>query len=309
MTLDSQADLLIARGLGGPREKLLQILQTVNYYRLSGYLWAFRKDNGTDFVDGTNIDNRWRLYTFDRRLRCLLFECISRIEVAIRTRIIQEHSLATNDAFCYVSRANFDVENGRIAALHEDFLTRVSQLVKKASANAFPCVFLQHFQETYTNPFPPVWMAMEVVDFGIVQHYYRLLPKAIRITIAKEFGITDKTLVSLLILLNRIRNACAHHDRIILKRFPTKGLKRYLDSKKNHRLDALSEAIGAEDDERGISLYFVASIMAHMLTCLRPESSWKQRFLSFVMSDENTYARSLLETFDNSRWTMYRLWH
>ena len=129
--------------------------------------------------------------------------------------VIQEHSLATNDPFCYVSRTNFDAENERIDA---------------------------------------------------------------------------------------------HHDRIVLKRFPKKGLKRYLDSKKNRRLDALSQAIETEDDEAGISLYFVASTMAYMLTCLRPESSWKQRFLSFVISDENAYARSLLETFNNTLWTTYRLW-
>ena len=308
LTVEAQADLLIARGMSGEREKLVQVLKTINYYRLSGYLWVFRKDNGVDFVDGTNIDDLWRLYTFDRRLRCLLFECISRIEVALRTRIIQEHSLATNDPFCYVSRTNFDAENERIDERHEDLLKRISQSIKKASEPAFSCVFLQHFQETYTNPFPPVWMAMEVVDFGVVQHYYRLLPKPIRINIAKEFGITDKTLVSLLILLNRMRNACAHHDRIVLKRFPTKGLKRYLDSKKNRRLDALSQAIETEDDEAGISLYFVASIMVYMLTCLRPESSWKQRFISFLISDENAYARSLLETFNKTLWTTYRLW-
>lgn len=308
LTFDDQADLLIARGLGGGREQIVQILQTVNYYRLSGYLLSFRKSNGTDFVDGTNIDDLWRIYTFDRRLRCLLFECISRIEVAIRTRIIYEHSLSTEDPFCYISQANFDLENDQLDMRHNDLLERISQSVRKASANAFPCVFLKHFQASYTNSFPPVWMAIEVVDFGIVQHYYQLLPKAIRIKIAKGFGVTDKTLVSLLILLNRIRNACAHHDRIILKRFPTKGLKRYLDSKKNHLLDALSEAIGAEDDRAGISLYFVVSIMAHMIACLRPESSWRRRFRAFVMSDENAYVRSLLETFNRTHWTNYSLW-
>ena len=111
----------------------MQVLKTINYYRLSGYLWVFRKANGVDFVDGTNIDDLWRLYTFDRRLRCLLFECISRIEVALRTRIIQEHSLATNDPFCYVSRTNFDAENERIDALHEDLLKRISQSIIEAA--------------------------------------------------------------------------------------------------------------------------------------------------------------------------------
>jgi hypothetical protein len=42
LSFESQADLLIARGLVAYRTKLISRLEVVNYYRLSGYLYPFR---------------------------------------------------------------------------------------------------------------------------------------------------------------------------------------------------------------------------------------------------------------------------
>ena len=42
-TVEEQADILIDRGLVCDREELIERLQWINYYRLSGYLYPFRK--------------------------------------------------------------------------------------------------------------------------------------------------------------------------------------------------------------------------------------------------------------------------
>ncbi len=93
LTVEGQADQLIARGLIADRDELIGRLTVVNYYRLSGYLYPFRiqdaSGNLTDtFASGTTMDMIWRRYNFDRRLRIILLDAIERIEVAVRTRLV-----------------------------------------------------------------------------------------------------------------------------------------------------------------------------------------------------------------------------
>ena len=61
-TVEEQADLLIRRGLVCNRDTLIERLNWINYYRLSGYLFPFRKPNSDDFVEGTNLDQVWERY-------------------------------------------------------------------------------------------------------------------------------------------------------------------------------------------------------------------------------------------------------
>ena len=74
--MEDLADLLIARGLVvSSREDLLGVLKIVGYYRLTGFLYPYRANDGTEnFRPGTSLAEIWRLYTFDRRLRELAFQ-------------------------------------------------------------------------------------------------------------------------------------------------------------------------------------------------------------------------------------------
>jgi len=78
LTYDEQADLLISRGLQVDREYLIQILKNVNYYRLTGYLYPFRKNFGEkdEFLEDTSFSTVWRHYTFDRQIKLLLLDAI-----------------------------------------------------------------------------------------------------------------------------------------------------------------------------------------------------------------------------------------
>jgi len=60
-TYDEQANLLISRGLIAERNQLIQTLEVVNYYRLSGYLYPYRSNNGQDddFQPGTTLEKVW----------------------------------------------------------------------------------------------------------------------------------------------------------------------------------------------------------------------------------------------------------
>jgi len=65
----------------------LHYLSQIGYYRLSAYFLPYQnvKDR---FDDGITFGQIIDTYAFDRELRLLVFDCIERIEVAIRTQFI-----------------------------------------------------------------------------------------------------------------------------------------------------------------------------------------------------------------------------
>lgn len=84
-SFQKQIELLKSRGLTVDDEpKALSYLQEISYYRLSAYFLPYQsvKDK---FETNTSFDQIIKTYSFDRELRLLVFDCIERIEVAIRT--------------------------------------------------------------------------------------------------------------------------------------------------------------------------------------------------------------------------------
>ena len=59
LTYEQQADQLIKRGLVADKKKLMERLQAVNYYRLSGYWYPFRNPDDT-YKTGTTLEKIWR---------------------------------------------------------------------------------------------------------------------------------------------------------------------------------------------------------------------------------------------------------
>ena len=66
----------------------LDILQKVNYYRLSAYGLGLKKaENREIYLDGITLDHIFRLYMFDSVLKNCLIHLIEQIEIQLRTQI------------------------------------------------------------------------------------------------------------------------------------------------------------------------------------------------------------------------------
>jgi len=104
LSYEQQADLLIGRGLVADRETLIMRLKTVNYYRLSGYIYPFRESD-TLIKAGTTLDKVWRHYTFDRQLRILMMDAIERVEAAIRAELAH-HFVEMHDIWGHLDPVN-----------------------------------------------------------------------------------------------------------------------------------------------------------------------------------------------------------
>ena len=241
LPLEKQADQLIGRGLSADRDELIDRLKVVNYYRLSGYLYAFRvrvkdaagKDKVTDaFMPGTTLDKVWRRYSFDRRLRIILLDAIERIEVAVRTRLVY-HFVQAHGPFGHVSEGNlpgFKKHSGRdkflscLRALlkgktrrrsdHEQWLSKL-QAEKQRSSKA-KSAFTVHFETTYGDKHPhlPLWVASELMTCETVLTFANAVDRQLVKQVAADFGFPDDQLLSWMKGIFALRNACAHHARI-----------------------------------------------------------------------------------------------
>ena len=60
-----------------------EILESINYYRLTAYFLPFKKSDDT-YIEGTTLEKVYQIYEFDRKLRHLLFEIIEEIEIMLR---------------------------------------------------------------------------------------------------------------------------------------------------------------------------------------------------------------------------------
>lgn len=209
VAIEDQLDILLERGLiVTDRALALSKLQSISYYRLSGYLYPFRiKCNGQvldNFVPGTTLDQVLELYEFDRHLRLLILDAIERVEVAIRTQLTYNFSCSYGP-FGHVSPANFHQQfnhAGWTAEIHKETYRSADDFIKRYAQkyDGFPTI--------------PLWMLTEVMSLGGLSHLYKGLKHDDKRLVSGYFNVPHKRLEDWMHKLTYIRNVCAHHSRL-----------------------------------------------------------------------------------------------
>jgi abortive infection bacteriophage resistance protein len=217
LTLDEQSQLLLDRGLTGiSKEELNKILGVVNYYRLRGYTYPYQNNNeeNTSFLPGSKWDYIWNDYVFDSKLRNLITDALGHIEVALRTQLELEMSLA------HGSRWYTDLS---LAHSEELFNKNLDEL--NGHWNRSREIFKEHYESEYDTSYPPpAWMIFETTTFGTVSKIYSNIKKDVpaKTRIANYFGFTKastKVFISWMQHLNLVRNICAHYSRLFSRSF------------------------------------------------------------------------------------------
>ena len=89
------------------KEKAVQILKKINYYRLSGYGIGLTMPNDKDkYRQGISLNHLYQLYRFDSELKNLLSLVIEQIEIQFRANI-SYHLAITYGALGYLESKNF----------------------------------------------------------------------------------------------------------------------------------------------------------------------------------------------------------
>lgn len=267
LPIDAQLNLLESRGMTiEDREFATRALATVSYYRLSAYSFPYRSSNHPDhFVPGTTFSRVWNAYRFDRRLRSVVLDGIERVEIATRTKIVNRFSTQYG-AFAYRDPANFAAPLDMVR--FSKTLTFIDDETNRSNEE-----FVSHFRKAYdTTKGLPLWMAAEVMTFGNMLTFFRMLKKRDKKAIAKDFGVNADTFETWLKALNFVRNVCAHHGRL---------WNRHL---------AIAPGIPIKDPrwhERRYPIvphriYSVLCILKQLIDVIAPQSRWASRFAGLL---------------------------
>lgn len=208
LSIPNQIALLKNRGLQIDDESLAsKFLSEVSYFRLVQYLRPMEADKTTHkFKPNSRFEDAIALYEFDNELRNLIFRAIQKLEIALRTKIIHEFSIAHGPFWFFDTNLADDehkfIEN--MNAIDREILRSKDEFIKEHKKN-------------YTKPsFPPAWKTLEIVSLGTLSKlYYNFNDKKSKKNIAKQFNLPQQeVLESWMRSLTVLRNCCAHHSRL-----------------------------------------------------------------------------------------------
>jgi abortive infection bacteriophage resistance protein len=234
LTVSEQIHKLKNRGLMFENEfKAQSYLSNISYYRLRAYTYPFQ-DNSTDehlFTKEIAFEQIVDLYSFDSKLRMLIFESIEKIEIALRTQIIYHFALR------FGSHWQLKPELYRDPIRFAEQLDSLQKEIDRSNET-----FIDHYFNKYTNPSePPCWMSLEVSSMGLLSKIFQNLKKGPeKETITSNFGLNDVSIIENWILcFSTLRNICAHHGRVwnrrlIAIKLPTNPRFLFLKNKAIH---------------------------------------------------------------------------
>ncbi len=220
--IDEQVEKLKSRGcVIGNEENCRCTLENVSYYRLSAYFLPFITPDNR-YVDGTSFEKIFRIYSFDRKLRSLLFSAIEEIEISLRARFSYYHSQKYGP-LGYLSPDNFNNAHNP-----EKFAASIAREIESNSKTPF----VRHHLDKYDGKFP-LWAVSELFTFGMLSYFYNDLVTQDKKAI---FGRAYKDAGGWLRCCTDLRNICAHYGRLYYRIFSAKPSGISADEREKSRL-------------------------------------------------------------------------
>ena len=216
LTIEQQIQSYIDAGMTiSSLAEVEEALQTIGYYRLRGYSFQSYDNSTKKYIPGTNFSNIVKLYTFDEMLSHLIFSMLSKIEVALRTRLVNA-LLIHNDALVLQDSSIF--KDKRV--YWKNLSTITSEIARSND------VFIKHNFDRHEGEIP-LWAAVEVMSFGTLskviknlktgqQSAYSILASNYKYTsqrgklVKPALDMLSSWIQSVAVL----RNMCAHNSRI-----------------------------------------------------------------------------------------------
>lgn len=294
---DQQVALLRSRGLAvEDPERAIQDLKRIGYYRLSGYLYPFRRIDPErqatgkrtrpqrldSFVDGASLEDGVRLHDFDHRLAQVLLDGIQQIEIGLRVKI--GYVLGKHGPFAHLDTAELGPqalqEHRRIAGRSRYDVWRREYDDQQAKAERGKHEFVLHFVERY-NGEVPIWAATEFMTMGCLVSLLGLMERKDQRTIARELSLKNQDVLrGWLRPLNVLRNHCAHGNRVWNRPVVFQSDRLNLNMLSSPDFLAHLEASSkAPVDHR---VYFHSATAAYLLKAINPNTSWPTKFVEVM---------------------------
>lgn len=197
------------------REDVKKALTSIGFYRLRGYSFHLYDNVAKKYVPETKFEDILKLYHFDQELSTLIFSMISKIEVALRVRLIEalliyQEPLVLQDSSIFKDKK-----------LYWQNMSKVASEIARSND-----VFIKHNFDNHDGEVP-VWAIVEVLSFGALSK----IIKNLKTGTGSSFSIlatsyqykskkgnlvkpSQKMLTSWIQSVSVLRNMCAHNSRI-----------------------------------------------------------------------------------------------
>jgi len=204
-------ELLRTRGLIIDDADAAAFLHDFNYYRFTGYARQFQENPGkhkNDFQSGTKLSDIRAAVDLDARTRALFGSALTTIELSVRARFAHESGRVLGDEAFYLNKESYlsvtpDLDR-LLAKVRSDLLRSKSPTVARYVAG----------KGTDLRKVP-VWVAVEVLSFGVIAKMIEYLSNDLPARkVAESYSIAWEGFCSTIHSFAVLRNQCAHHNQL-----------------------------------------------------------------------------------------------
>lgn len=194
------------------------ILIRTGYFNLiNGYKTPFVQSIDSQgkhiYYGGTTIEHFYAVKNFDDEIRHILLKYLTKVEEEMRTVIGYEFDKFNNNA-----KINwYEVQAYSPDSQATDIIKSISNCYSDISINRSD--YVRHYLDNHH--IIPTWVLMKVISFSHFINFISICKQPVVETICEIYGILDEKgapskdlLISMLHLFRKIRNSCAHNERI-----------------------------------------------------------------------------------------------
>lgn len=304
LDIPGQINLIKSRGLLINDETLAsECLRRNGYYRLSAYWYPFREVVSSvytdNFLPNSYFEDAMRLYQFDKTFKFILLDALERVEIAIRSETAL--LLGSVDPFAHENPGMFNTRFTTPAG-NSDYDWWVNQFNKHVLRSKDP--FLFHHKRKYGHSASlPIWIAIELWDFGLLSNAYFGLNFYDQSAIASRFSSSDHILlISWLRSLNYVRNVIAHHGRlwnlslVYMPGLPQAG--------QIVEFDIFRAPPGPRK-----KVYVVCCVLSYLTHIINPQSTWADSLKAHIKSFPSMPHASIQDMGFPTNWETHSFWN
>lgn len=226
------------------------ILCRNGYFNLvNGYKEPFiNGSNGCShkYLSGTSINEIYQVKKFDDELRMLLLKYITKVEEEVRTLVGYKFDEVNNKgkiSWYSVNAYDTNREAQKIVKVISDSFQEINRNKQE---------YIKHYFDKYK--YVPTWILIKVINFSTFINFIEFSKKEVKRSICDLYGIKDKMgnddftlLTGSLHWLRKIRNSCAHNERVYGIKRDGKRIKTIYDN-------LLAKSYERESDQKLIDL-------------------------------------------------------
>lgn len=210
------------------------------------------------------------LHKFDRKLKLIILEAISHIELSIRAVWIQclTDEAKNCNALSYYKDQSLYCDSDKFQTLQRDMRNAIDKNGKHLPA------MKKYFEK---DTMPPIWKMSEIISLGLLSRLIAALNDTKHI--AKHYYLEASNFKTILHIFSKIRNICAHHEILW-----NHTIKKYPKLHKSKKAALLTKAIPNTREQ--CLLYDIACFCAYFLTIIDKQNSqrWRKIFANHIIA-------------------------